>query len=268
MATSVTNAFIQQWSDQVKLAFQQKGTKLMDQGLTIRGVVGSTYNFPKVAAITANTKTRDSDITALDPTASTVSVTLADYYAGVYLDKLDEIKTNANLAEAYKNSIVGAIGRKVDDVIITALAAATNTTATVTGGFTLAKIAECLTYLNGSDVEPEDRVIVIGAKQLSEALQIQQLTSADYNALNAIQQGSIGNVFGFNWVMSTRLPIATNNRTCFAFSKKALGIAVGKDITTEVNYVPQKVSTLFNSYVSLGATVIENAGVTKFICVE
>lgn len=266
MATSVSSAFIAQYSNEVKQIFQQTESRLMDSVRVHRNVVGSTYSFPKLAAVTANTKTRDAEITALDPTASMVQATLADYYAGIYLDKLDEIKSNADLRGEYAKAAAFAINRKVDDVIIAELNNATNTTATVTGGLTLAKILECLTYLNQSDVDPADRVLVVGAKQISDAMGIQQLTSTDYVQVQSILQSNVGTALGFKWIMSNRLPTGAST-TCFAYNKQAVGLAVGQDITTEMNYIPQRVATLANSYVSLGAKVIDNLGITKMLCV-
>lgn len=268
MATSTNAAFIAQYSNEVKQLWQQTDTRLMDTLRVHKNVVGSTYNFHKMASVVANTKTRDAEVTALDPTASQVQATLADYYAAIYIDKLDELKTNANLRGEYAKNTVGAINRKVDDVIITELVNATTTTATATGGLTFAKILECLTALNVNDVDPEKRVLVIGAKQISEALAIQQLTSSDYQSVQAIMNAGVGNALGFKWIMSNRLPIATQNRTCFAYNGDSIGLAVGQDVTSEVNYIPERVAYLTNTYVSLGAKIIDNLGIVKMTCVE
>lgn len=266
MATSVSAAFIAQYSNEVKQLFQQTNSKLMDTVRVHRNVVGSTYNFPRLAAIVANTKTRDAEITALDPTASMVTATLADYYAGVYLDKLDEMKSNADIRGEYAKSAAQAINRKIDDIIITELALATTTTTTTAGGLTFAKILEALTYLNGNDVDPEGRTLVVSAKQISEALAIQQLTSTDYHSVQAVMSGEMGTALGFKWVMSNRLPTGAAT-TCFAYNKNAVGLAVGQDLTTEMNYIPTRVATLATSYVSLGAKIIDNSGIVKVSCV-
>ncbi len=268
MSASVTNAFIAQYSSEVKQAFQQKGSKLKGLVRSHSNVVGSTHNFHKLAAVVANTKARGADVTGLDPTSAQVTATLADYYAPIYLDKLDELKTNANMRGEYVTAAANAISRKIDDVIITALDAATNTTTTTAGGLTIAKILEGLTYLNAGEVDPEDRILLIGSKQLSDALAITQLTSADYMNVQTILKAGVGAAFGFNWVVSNRLPLNVANRTCFAFNRQSVGLAIGQDLKSELNYVPEKVSWLATSTVSLGAVIIENAGITKLICAE
>jgi hypothetical protein len=46
-----------------------------------------------------------------------VTCTLADYYAGDYVDKLDELKTNIDERGVIAQSGANALGRKSDDLI-------------------------------------------------------------------------------------------------------------------------------------------------------
>ena len=45
--------------------------------------------------------------------------------------------------------------------------------------------------------------------------------------------------------------------------KSAVGVANGAEIRTEINYIPEKVSNLITSYMSMGATMIDNNGAIK-----
>ncbi len=269
MATNITNAFITQWSDEVKQAYQQKGSKLRSAVRTVSGVTGSTHKFHTLGAVVANSKTRDADITPLNPAQGTATATLADKYAGIYLDKLDQQKTNADFRRENVQASASALGRATDDLIVTAMDASNTSITTTAGGLTFAKILEAVEALNTSDVPMEDRFLVIGAKQLTEALNISTLTSADYMSIKGIMTGEIGQALGFNWIMSTRLTLGSPAiRNCYAINKQGLGLAVGADVTTEVNYVPEKVSYLVNSFMSMGAVTIENTGVRQVQCNE
>ena len=55
----------------------------------------------------------------------------------------------------------------------------------------------------------------------------EKATSSDYSTLRAIQNGQFaGNSWmGFQWIMSTRLTVASSIRECFAFQK--YGICAG-----------------------------------------
>jgi len=68
------------------------------------------------------------------------------------------------------------------------------------------------------------------------------ITSQDYNALRVLMSGEMNTFMGFEWKMiETRseggLVVASNIRSCWAYHKSAVGLAVGIDVSTEVNYV-------------------------------
>ena len=53
---------------------------------------------------------------------------MADFYAAEYIDKLDELKININERQAVAESAASALGRKTDEIIITAMDAGANST--------------------------------------------------------------------------------------------------------------------------------------------
>jgi hypothetical protein len=271
MATNITSSFITQWSTEVKQAYQQKKSKLREAVRMVSGVTGSQHKFHTLGSVTANTKTRDQDVTPLNPTQGVATATLTDYYAPIYIDNLDELKTNADFRREFVMAGASALGRQTDDLIIAAMdASSTSLTTNTTGALTYAKIVEALEVLNNSDVEPEDRYLVVGPKQISDALGITQLTSADYMQVKNVVQGEVGNALGFKWIMSTRLtdPGSPIDRDCYAFSKTAIGMAVGQDVKTRIDYSVDKAAHLVLSSMSMGSVVIEAAGNVKVPCDE
>jgi len=88
-------------------------------------------------------------------------------------------------------------------------------------------------------------------------------TAADGPISNtALATGFIPNFLGFNVIVSNLLNEAsTGVRKCYAFQKNSVGLAVGKDVTAMINYVPQKVSHLVAGEFSAGAAVIDTTGV-------
>ncbi|MHB1231585.1 MAG: phage capsid protein [Burkholderiales bacterium] len=271
MASTITAAFSQQWREEMQVLFHQQGSKLRDATTVITGVVGATYNFPRIGSIVANTKTRNADLTGIDPTIDNVPVTLADAYATIYLDKLDELKSNADYKTAFQGRVVQAINDKLDDTISAAIELAANTTTTQTGGLTFAKILEGLTALNKVDVPPADRYLLVGAQQITDALNIVQLTNSQYMTIGAIQQAGFGSAMGFNWVMTNRLTLvagAPNSRHCYALSKAAVGTVMGEDLVSSVDFIPQKDSTQFMSKISVGSVILDNTGIVRIKCDE
>lgn len=268
MASNIANSFITQYADEVKLAYQQKAPKLFEAGRKATNVIGSTYNFHTMGKVVANSKALDGDITLLNPAQAQVSCTLADKYAGVLIGELDQLKTNIDARRSFVETAAAAISRSIDEVIITALATATTTTETTTGGLTIAKILEARLALDLQDVDPEDRFLVVSPKQIGDLMAITAFTSADWAGLAQVDQNNIGSAYGFTIIKHTGLPLATVNRTCFAFNKQALGIAVGQDIKTVVERVAMKNGDLATTTVSLGAVIIDQLGVYKINCVE
>ena len=270
MSTQITNSFIDQWGNEVKHAYQQKKAKLRKAVREVSGVVGSTHKFHTLGSVTANTKTRDADVTPLNPTQAVKTATLADAYAPIYIDKLDLLKTNADFRREYVMASSSALGRKTDEIIVAAMEASNTSISTTAGGFTYVKLLEALEGLNSIDADAEERCLVVGAKQITEALQITNLTSADYSTLQAVMSGEIGKALGFTWIMSNRLTLQASPavRSCFGFAKSSVGLAIGQDVSTEINYVAQKASYLVNSYLSMGAVTIEATGVQKVPCSE
>jgi len=265
MAANVPSSFITQWADEVKHSYQQKGSKLAGCVRRVSGVVGSTHEFHTLGQVAATTKVRDADVVALNPTQATRVATLADAYGPIYLDKLDEVKTNADFRREYVMTAASAIGRNEDDVIIAAMAATPTSIPSGVAGLTYDKILGAIELLNDQDVEMEDRFMVIGPRQMTDALGIQQLTSSDFLQVQAVMKGQVDSALGLQWKLSTRLPLAAAERSCFVFDKYSIGEAVGMDITTEVNYIPEKVSYLINSFHSVGAVVIEDAGMIEVL---
>lgn len=270
MVNNITNSFRTQWSDDVKHAYQQADSRLRPACRVVTGVEGNLFKFNKLAAVAANTKSRNAELTFIDPDHTVATATLADAYAPILLDKLDmnKVMRNGDMRREYVMATANAIRRKVDDDTITAMAVPGNTITTTAGGLTFPKLLESVEELNSNDVDPGERYIVVGAAQISEALAIEQLTSADYSNLLAVQQGQVKQALGYTWIMSNRLPVATSVRTCFAFHKNAVGIAFGDDVQTEINYVPERAAFLVTSMVAIGSVVIEDAGIIEIPCAE
>lgn len=274
MSANISNNFIDLWNSEVHQVFQQSGSKLRNAVRTVTGVTGRTHKFPYLGAVTANTKTRtgsgsplaSGDVTPLNPDMNIATATLADYYAPLYIDKLDELKSNADYRREYVAASAMAQGRRMDDTIIAALDAATPT-ATVTPGlaWSSAELLQVKRELDENDVPAEDRFLVVSPQAMAALLANTEVVSADYQTFRALSKGEVDTAYGFKWIMTTRLSSAGSPilRKCYAFHKSAVGCAVGYDIQTEVNYVPQKASYLVNTMLSLGSVAIDETGIVE-----
>jgi hypothetical protein len=114
---------------------------------------------------------------------SNVEVTLSDYYAGDWVDQLDELKINIDERQVIANAGAYALGRKTDDLIITALGTVGGgqTVADSNIGMTIDKVMSAFQLLGAADVPDDgDRYAVVGWKQWSELLQIDEFSNSQY----------------------------------------------------------------------------------------
>jgi len=132
MSTSITAAFITQYERDVHDVFQRHGSILKPTVRFRTGVNGSSAVFQKIAKGTATTKARHGTITPMNQTHTSHTATLSDFYAGDWVDRLDEAKINIEERMAIARGGAYALGRKVDDQILTILDATTQTTVTMT----------------------------------------------------------------------------------------------------------------------------------------
>jgi len=292
-----TNAFITMFGDEVTHIAQQKQSKLQGAVRTVRGVVGSTYRFPVLgkAGVIKN-KSAKQDIEALSlidintsssgvldldsgtyigdgtgTVAADVDVmnhtnktaTLDNYSTGEYVDDFDALKTNVDLRSAYASSIAAAMSRAYDKVIIDALDTArssmTAITETTSGTLVRADLTKIHNALNAKDVPLNDRYLVVDSTTYGDILGDTNIVgNADGPLSQALVTGILPNVLGFNIIMSNLLTaIDADEYYSYAFHKDAVGMAIGKDITTMVNYIPQKLSTLIAAEFSAGSVVID-----------
>jgi len=275
MASSITNAFITQFEAEVHMAYQRMGSKLKNLVRTVNGVNGSTVKFQKVAKGSANTKARHAEVVAMDLAHSNVSATLTDYYAADYVDKLDELKINIDERQVVAQSAAYALGRKTDEVLIATLDAATSIAANVSSsatGMTLIKAKNMMEVFNGNDV-PDDnqRYWAVGPKQWSDLLSVDQFSRVEYvgpsdlpfpNGMTAKRW------MGFLFFVHSGLSLSGSDRKNLAFHKSAIGCGIGSDVRTEVNYIPEKVSHLITSMISLGSVAIDGDAARVQLCTE
>jgi|TARA_R110002051_G_scaffold45482_3_gene91590 hypothetical protein len=275
MASSITNAFITQFEAEVHMAYQRMGSKLKNLVRIVNGVNGSTVKFQKVAKGSANTKARHAEVVAMDLAHSNVTATLTDYYAADYVDKLDELKVNIDERQVVAQSAAYALGRKTDEVLIATLDAATSIAANVSSsatGMTLIKAKNMMEVFNGNDV-PDDnqRYWAVGPKQWSDLLSVDQFSRVEYvgpsdlpfpNGMTAKRW------MGFLFFVHSGLSTSGSDRKNLAFHKSAIGCGIGSDVRTEVNYIPEKVSHLITSMISLGSVAIDGDAARVQLCTE
>jgi len=266
MANTIDQAFIKQFETEVHMAYQRMGSKLRN---TIRStnVSGSTARFQKIGTGSASTKSRNGNVSPMELVHTNVEVSMSDYYAAEYIDKLDELKTNINERQAVTQSAAAALGRKTDELIITAMDAGANSTQIADTGGALVK-ADLLTLFEtmGTADIPEDgqRYLAMSPAGYADLFAINEFASSDFvGPQNLPFAGgmTMKEFLGFK-IFSTSAVSGGKN---FAYHTTAVGIGVNSDVQTEVNYVAEKVSHLATSMMSMGAVAIDDNGIYEVL---
>tara|TARA_B110000908_G_scaffold74702_1_gene90025 strand:+ start:1531 stop:2340 length:810 start_codon:yes stop_codon:yes gene_type:complete len=266
MANTIDQAFIKQFETEVHMAYQRMGSKLRN---TIRStnVSASVARFQKIGTGTASTKSRNGNVTPMELAHTNVEVTMADYYAAEYIDKLDELKTNINERQVVAQSAAAALGRKTDELITAALDAGASSTQIHDASSALEK-ADLLSLFEtmGTADVPEDgqRYLAMSPAGYTDLFAINEFASSDYvGPQNLPFAGgmTMKEFLGFK-IFSTSAVAGGKN---FAYHTSAVGIGINSDVSTEVNYVPEKVSHLATSMMSMGSIVIDANGVYEVL---
>lgn len=276
MSTNLSPAFTELFDAEVKHAYQG-ASQLAGTVRTRNGVVGSVVNFPTVGKGAATVRTPQTPVVPLNTAFATVACTLVDYNAAEYSDIFNQLKVNFDERSELAQVVGGAIGRRQDQIILDAVAAATAGTTVantvVTSGsasasdLNVGKIIAAAEALNTANVPSADRHMVIHASGLASLLADERAVSADYTQLQALQRGDINSFMGFTiHVLGDRdegglAKDGSNDRTNFAFHKSAVGCAIGMGPKTEINYIPDHTSWLVNGMISMGAVAIDANGI-------
>jgi len=264
MSQDISDAFVKQFESEVHMAYQRWGSKL---GMTVRrknNVVGTSTTFQKVGKGAASQKSRHGNVPTMSIDHTPIECTLADYYAADYIDKLDELKINHDERMVAARSGAAALGRTTDDLITTAMDGTSNATAAGATGLTQTKIETVFKYFGDNDV-PDDgfRFWPVSPAGWIDLLAWAPFTQAEYMGYDDLPyKGGMTakRFFSFVWFGHSGLPISGSDRKSFAYHATAVGTASGLDVSTEINYVPEKVSHLVNSMMSLGAVLIDEIG--------
>jgi hypothetical protein len=287
-----TTQFDQNWRHLV----QQKNSRLREY-VTLDSISGKekSYNQLSEAAMQLITS-RSGETRISDQATAKRWIRPKAYDTGKLFDEFDEQLLGEVVlpTSPVVQSHAAAYARTADQVIIealggTAFTGETGVTATVlpssqkvavnfvesgspaNSGLTIAKLRQAKFVLDANDVdEEEERIIVVSAKQLQDLLRTTEITSADFNSIKALVDGSVNTFMGFKFRKTQLLPlnVSTDVRSAYVYVKSGIvlaerGLKTHMDIRTDLSH-----SLQIRSVASLGATRLEEKKVVEIACDE
>jgi hypothetical protein len=286
MSTQITTAFVNQFSANVQMLSQQMGS-LLRNAVDTESVNGEKAFFDQVGQAAAVLRTsRHQDTPIVETPHTRRMVTMSDYEYADLIDDSDKVRLLVDPTSTYSRAAAAAMGRAMDDVIITAALGSSQTgkdgsttTALPAGqkiahgsaGLTIAKLVSAKELLDAASVDPSiPRHIIVSPKQVSDLLNNTTVTSSDFNTVKALAQGEVSSFVGFNFIVSNRLNTDSNSdRQVIAFAQDGLKLAVGKEPAARIDERADKsYSTQVYYCQTIGATRMEEEKVVEIACNE
>lgn len=285
---AIDTVFVKQFSSNIMLLSQQKGSKLRDK-VMYKEIVGEDWYIDQLGKRTAKKKTvRNSDVEYTAGDWQRRKLSPVTVYDADLIDKEDKVKMLSDPTDPTAMSIAMAIGRGIDQEIVDQAFAtayygktgsssetfpAGNVVAVQASGLTVSKLIEAKTLLDNNDVdETEERYITVTGTQTGNLLKTTEVTSADYNTVRALVNGQINTFCGFEFVKISQDILATDTsdyRRLIAWAKNGLGLGVAQEWSNKIDQIPAKhYATQVYASVDCGAVRVDSDRVVEIKCQE
>ena len=276
MSTNISNVFQLAYDAEVKRAY---GQKRLLAGTTREKTVedAKSVHFRKKGKGMASLHIPGANVTAMNVEYNQVECVLQDWEAKDYIDKFDALKFNFSEAKEAAEVAADALGLRMDQIIIDALNAGYDHAQRKVGAtrtaLNIATLRKAVTMLNKEGVPSNDRHFIHSAQQLDDLLATTEVTSSDYNGVKTLVNGEVNSFLGLKFIMIADnreeggLPkdADANDRVGFIYHKDAVGFALGQNIETRMDYIPEKSAYLVGGDFSAGAVVIDDKGVVAVL---
>lgn len=246
MSSQVTEAFVKQFSANVFMLAQQRGSRL--RPFTRQETqVGTSKSFNRLGAVTATkSTTRHGDTPQTDTPHSTRWVFTSNYKHADLIDEADKRRMLINPAGPYAQAFMWAFGRAWDDEILSALSGTAVTGVGADGSASLGNSQKIVPVSGAAganlsvaalirakgvfwdnDVEEDAKLhIAVNSSALQALLNQTQVTSKDYNTVQALVRGEINEYMGFTFHRSQRL-LTQSGSLAFSTSAGTVGAGTG-----------------------------------------
>lgn len=295
MSQFVTTHYVQQYTTNIALLAQQKGSRLASS-MTVGSYVGKQGVPVDQFAPTVATKrtTRYPSLTPADTQTDRRWVFPSDYDWNDLIDNIDKLRMLIDPQSSYVVNGTAAMERAKDDEIINAYfgTAKTGSDGSVSTTFpasqqvSASEGASAATGLNVEklkagiqillaneawDPSSGDRITcVISAKQNRNLMDEVQVINADYNGEKAVVNDGFVMQWGkVDFIHSERLPLNGSSQTrCPMYTKSGMHLGLWNDISSDVSQRKDLAGLPYQVYLygTFGSTRIEEKKVVELPC--
>lgn len=222
MSMQITEAFVQEFTDNVMMLSQQKGSRLRPY-VRNESIKGKAKAFDRIGVVNMVEKTsRHSDTPQLDTPHSRRWCFLKDYEWADLIDDLDKVRVLNEPTSEYVMAAMWAAGRTMDDRILEAADASivtgedvgsgpaatmpnTQKVAAIDGAgnfdnLNVDTLRSIKLIMDANEVDENlERHIACTASQIYALLGDDRITSNDYNSVKALVEGKVDTFMGFKF---------------------------------------------------------------------
>ena len=280
MAITIDNAYIETFEDNVRFLAQQKPSRLVGTVMS-KTSNGAAHNWERIGPTdfaektTARTATPENDT----PWSRRVSQ-VKTFDNGDTVEQEDIVQMLVDPLSSLTQNLAWGSNRNKDDVIIAAATAdaldgdgnlnafpASQEVGDYSVAISLDLINEMDQKFYDNDIDPDEpKCVIISPFQRRTLLGLLEVTSGDFQGDSmALRNGYLPSFLGYDWIVSTRLLSPSAGQVdCLAYTQKALGMQLNRDISTRVAEDPSK-SFMWRVYgfQTLGAVRVEDEHIVR-----
>lgn len=294
MSQQIANHAVQQYTTNVQLLLQQRGSRFRGKVMEGAHVGEQASPVDQIGKVSATRRTsRYPDLTPQDTPVDRRWVFPADYDWNDLIDSIDKLRMLTDPQSSYVQNGTAAMGRAMDDEIIPAFfgtsktgkAGGTSTSfpaaqqisvsfgAAAATGLNIAKLREAKRLLIAAevDIENDPLFVPLSSKQHDNLLGEAQAISLDYNDKPVLVEGKMTAFMGFNFFFSERMQLdGSGYRRVPAYAKSGMYLGIWNDIRTDISQRKDKAGLPWQVYVygTFGATRLEEAKIVEIKCSE
>jgi len=295
MADNIASVYAVQYGTNISLLLQQKGSKLRTSVQTgsykgKQSEVVTQYGATAARAVS----TRYQPIVPVNTPNNRRWVFPEDFDWADLIDNFDKLRLLADPQSAYAQNGLYAMGRAMDDVIISGMLGdnktgeaggtttgfdtsnqrvAVNYAASGNVGLTVDKLREARRILmeNEVDLDAEPVYCAFSAEQHDDLLGQIQVVSSDFNGDTPVMKdGKVMQFLGINFIHTERLPTSSGHRRCALWVPSGVHLGMWNDIMSDITQRRDLSSHPYQIYLmgTFGATRTEEKKVVDILCAE
>lgn len=298
MSTNLVNLYAMQFSTNVALLLQQKGSKL--RGAVTEGTYVGNQASPvdQIGSINANLVTgRFNNMPRTDAPVDRRWVFPSDFDVNQLIDSFDQLRLISNPTHAYSMNAVYALGRAMDDTILGGMFNANNTgvqgaTSTafdstnqvvsidaggVNSGLNVTKLrtAKKILMANEVDLDNDPIYCAITSTEHNDLLNEIQVISLDFNDKPVMVGGKVQQFLGINFIHCERIAVSAlglddqshqaTSHMIPMWAKSGVHLGIWNDIMVDVSQRRDIQGIPYQAYAkeTIGATRLEEKKVVK-----